>query len=86
MLRNIAVPVLAPVPAFELGMVCEAFGLDLAPPGMPAYDFAVCGEQVMPGAHHVRLRRGAPARPEPSCRGGPDHRLGRGATIASARR
>ena len=48
MLRNIAVPVLAPVPAFELGVVCEAFGLDRAPPGLPAYDFAVCGEQVTP--------------------------------------
>ena len=29
-------------------MVCEAFGLDRTPPGLPAYDFAVCGEQVMP--------------------------------------
>jgi hypothetical protein len=47
-LRNIAVPVLAPVPAFELGVVCEAFGLDRAPPGLPVYDFAVCGEQVAP--------------------------------------
>jgi transcriptional regulator GlxA family with amidase domain len=47
-LRNVAVPVLAPVPAFELGVVCEAFGLDRAPPGLPGYDFAVCGEQVMP--------------------------------------
>ena len=48
MLRNVAVPVLAPVPAFELGVVCEAFGLDRAPPGLPAYDFAVCGEQITP--------------------------------------
>jgi transcriptional regulator GlxA family with amidase domain len=47
-LRNIAVPVLAPAPAFELGVVCEAFGLDPTPPGLPAYDFAVCGEQVTP--------------------------------------
>jgi AraC family transcriptional regulator, transcriptional activator FtrA len=47
-LRNVAVPVLAPVPAFELGVVCEAFGLDSTPPGLPAYDFAVCGEQVTP--------------------------------------
>ena len=47
-LRNIAVPVLAPVPAFELGVVCEAFGLDRTLPGLPAYDFAVCGEQVTP--------------------------------------
>jgi AraC family transcriptional regulator, transcriptional activator FtrA len=47
-LRNVAVPVLAPVPAFELGVVCEAFGLDRSPAGLPAYDFAVCGEQVTP--------------------------------------
>ena len=47
-LQNIAVPVLAPVPAFELGVVCEAFGLDRAPPGLPSYDFAVCGEQAAP--------------------------------------
>jgi AraC family transcriptional activator FtrA len=47
-LRNIAVPALAPVPAFELGVLCEAFGLDRAPPGLPAYDFAVCGEQITP--------------------------------------
>jgi transcriptional regulator GlxA family with amidase domain len=36
------------VPAFELGVVCEAFGLDRTPPGLPGYDFAVCGEQVTP--------------------------------------
>jgi len=47
-LRNVAVPVLAPVPAFELGVACEAFGLGPAVPGLPAYDFAVCGEQVAP--------------------------------------
>lgn len=35
MLRNVAVPVLAPVPAFELGVVCEAFGLGAAPPTPP---------------------------------------------------
>jgi transcriptional regulator GlxA family with amidase domain len=29
-------------------VVCEAFGLDRAPPGLPGYDFAVCGEQVTP--------------------------------------
>ena len=48
MLRNVAVPVLAPVPAFELGVVCEAFGLDGTAAGLPAYDFAVCGEQIAP--------------------------------------
>jgi len=45
MLRNVAVPVLAPVPAFELGVACEAFGLDRSAIGLPAYDFAVCAER-----------------------------------------
>jgi hypothetical protein len=49
-LRNIVVPVLAPVPAFELGVVCEAFGLDRTPPGLPGYDFA-----VLPGHDLSRL-------------------------------
>lgn len=29
-------------------MVCEAFGLDPSPAGLPAYHFAVCGKQVTP--------------------------------------
>jgi len=48
MLRNVAVPVLAPVPAFELGVACEAFGLDRSANGLPAYDFAVCAERRAP--------------------------------------
>ncbi len=45
--RNVAVPVLAPVPV-SAGVVCEAFGLDPSPAGLPAYHFAVCGAQVTP--------------------------------------
>jgi transcriptional regulator GlxA family with amidase domain len=43
-LRNVAVPALAPVPAFELGVACEAFGLDRSSMGLPRYEFAVCAE------------------------------------------
>jgi AraC family transcriptional regulator, transcriptional activator FtrA len=47
-LRNVAVPVAAPVPAFELGVACEVFGLDRSPAGLPRYEFAVCAERVAP--------------------------------------
>jgi AraC family transcriptional regulator, transcriptional activator FtrA len=47
-LRKVAVPVLAPVPAFELGVACEAFGVDRTASGLPGYEFAVCAEQVTP--------------------------------------
>ena len=43
-----AVAVAAPVPAFELGVVCEAFGLDRTSLGLPGYDFAVCAERTGP--------------------------------------
>jgi AraC family transcriptional activator FtrA len=48
MLRSVAVPVTAPVPAFELGVVCEVFGLDRTDAGVPGFDFAVCGEHLTP--------------------------------------
>lgn len=35
------------VAAFELGIVCQVFGLDRADDGLPCHDFAVCG--VRPG-------------------------------------
>lgn len=28
--------------AFELGVVCQVFGLDRSDDGLPVYDFAVC--------------------------------------------
>ena len=43
-----AVPVLAPVPAFELGVACEVFGLDRSAAGLPSYDFAVCADHLAP--------------------------------------
>ncbi len=35
-------------PAFELGVVCEVFGLDRSDQGLPAYDFAVVAAEPVP--------------------------------------
>ncbi|MGZ4633480.1 MAG: DJ-1/PfpI family protein, partial [Actinomycetes bacterium] len=49
MIRNVAVPVLDGVYVFELGVLCEVFGLDRPDePLLPTFDFALCG--VDPGA------------------------------------
>ena len=40
--RNVAVPVLDGVFAFELGVLCEVFGIDRTDDGVPAFDFRVC--------------------------------------------
>ena len=42
MLRTIAVVVQEPVAAFELGVLCEVFGIDRTDDGVPAFDFRVC--------------------------------------------
>ncbi|MFJ3303020.1 helix-turn-helix domain-containing protein [Streptomyces sp. NPDC086549] len=41
MLRNVATVLLDGVHPFELGVVCEVFGLDRSDEGLPVYDFAV---------------------------------------------
>ncbi|MEU6388645.1 helix-turn-helix domain-containing protein [Streptomyces sp. NPDC046939] len=41
MLKNVAAVLLDGVHPFELGVVCEVFGLDRSDSGLPAYDFAV---------------------------------------------
>ncbi|BBC33089.1 AraC family transcriptional regulator [Streptomyces graminofaciens] len=41
MLQNVAVVLLDGVHPFELGVVCEVFGLDRSDEGLPVYDFAV---------------------------------------------
>ncbi|MFI6899360.1 helix-turn-helix domain-containing protein [Streptomyces sp. NPDC050256] len=41
MLKNVAVLVLDAVNPFELGVVCEVFGLDRSEEGLPVHDFAV---------------------------------------------
>ena len=48
MLRNVAVAVCDRVAAFELGVVCEVFGLDRTADGLPGYDFAVCAAEPPP--------------------------------------
>jgi transcriptional regulator GlxA family with amidase domain len=47
-LRNVAVAVCDGVSVFELGVVCEVFGLDRSDAGLPAYDFAVCAAEPAP--------------------------------------
>jgi AraC family transcriptional activator FtrA len=54
MLKNVAVVVLDGVGPFELGVLCEVFGIDRSPQGLPRYDFAVCS----PGARPVTTSAG----------------------------
>jgi len=48
MLRNVAVAVCDGVSVFELGVVCEVFGVDRTDTGLPGYDFAVCAAEPGP--------------------------------------
>ncbi|MQY14829.1 HTH-type transcriptional regulator CdhR [Streptomyces sp. RB5] len=48
MLKNIACVLVNGVNAFELGVVCEVFGLDRTDAGLPAYDFAVVAAEGSP--------------------------------------
>ena len=48
MLRDVAVAVCDGVAVFELGVLCEVFGLDRSADGLPAYDFAVCAVEPPP--------------------------------------
>jgi AraC family transcriptional activator FtrA len=48
MLTDVAVVVAEPVPAFELGVVSEIFGLPRVDPALPRYRFAVCAERPGP--------------------------------------
>ncbi len=45
MLNNVAVVLLDGVHPFELGVVCEVFGLDRSDEGLPVYDFAVASAE-----------------------------------------
>jgi AraC family transcriptional activator FtrA len=45
MLTDVAVVVAEPVPAFELGIVSEIFGLPRVDPALPRYAYAVCAER-----------------------------------------
>ncbi|MCD4534839.1 helix-turn-helix domain-containing protein [Nocardioides sp. cx-169] len=46
MLTNVATLVYDGVAPFELGVLCEAFGIDRRDEGVPSLDFAVCGPVV----------------------------------------
>jgi AraC family transcriptional regulator, transcriptional activator FtrA len=44
MLRTVAAVVMEGTAAFELGVVCEVFGIDRTEDGVPPFDFRVCAE------------------------------------------
>ncbi|WP_412543844.1 helix-turn-helix domain-containing protein [Longispora sp. K20-0274] len=46
MLRTIAVVIMDGVAPFELGLLCEVFGVDRSDDGVPRFDFRVCGERA----------------------------------------
>jgi transcriptional regulator GlxA family with amidase domain len=48
MIRNVVALVGDRVAAFELGILCQVFGLDRSDDGLPNYDFAVCGRRPGP--------------------------------------
>ncbi len=45
MLSKVAALLVEPATMFEFGVVCEVFGLDRTPQGLPAFDFRACGQQ-----------------------------------------
>lgn len=48
MLKNVAVLALPGVAPFELGVVCEVFGIDRSASGLPVFNFAVVSEDAAP--------------------------------------
>ena len=53
MLRSVVAVVMPGVAPFELGVVCEIFGIDRRDTGGPAFDFTVCTEH--PGAMATKI-------------------------------
>ncbi|MFI9151937.1 GlxA family transcriptional regulator [Streptomyces sp. NPDC053367] len=53
MLHNVAAVLLDGVHPFELGVVCEVFGLDRSDAGLPVYDFAVVSAEGRSLTTHV---------------------------------
>ncbi|MEV0220514.1 helix-turn-helix domain-containing protein [Streptomyces sp. NPDC050704] len=53
MLKNVAAVLLDGVHPFELGVVCEVFGLDRSDEGLPVYDFAVVSAEGPSLSTHV---------------------------------
>ncbi|MGA8117241.1 MAG: helix-turn-helix domain-containing protein [Actinocatenispora sp.] len=60
MLTRVAAVVLDGVAAFELGVICEVFGVDRTDEGFPSYEFAVCS----PGGRSVRSKSGFDLTPD----------------------
>jgi transcriptional regulator GlxA family with amidase domain len=52
-LRNIAVVAVNDLHPFELGVLCEVFGIDRTDDGLPAYDFAVVAGEPGPLRAHT---------------------------------
>jgi transcriptional regulator GlxA family with amidase domain len=48
MLRNVAVAACDEAPVFEIGVLCEVFGMDRTADGLPGFDFAVCAAEPPP--------------------------------------
>ncbi|WP_329334902.1 helix-turn-helix domain-containing protein [Streptomyces sp. NBC_00663] len=53
MLRNVVAVLLDGVHPFELGVVCEVFGIDRSDEGLPTYDFAVASAEGPTLGTHV---------------------------------
>ncbi|WP_430783674.1 GlxA family transcriptional regulator [Actinoplanes sp. G11-F43] len=53
MLRSVAVIAMPEVAVFELGVLCELFGYDRTPEGLPGYEFAVCSVGGRPVRSHA---------------------------------
>ncbi|MGM9385021.1 GlxA family transcriptional regulator [Streptomyces antibioticus] len=53
MLRNVAAVLLDGVHPFELGVLCEVFGIDRSDEGLPVYDFAVVSAEGPSLGTHV---------------------------------
>lgn len=53
MLKNVAAVLLDGVHPFELGVVCEVFGLDRSDEGLPVYDFAIASAEGPTLGTHV---------------------------------
>ncbi|MFV0133720.1 GlxA family transcriptional regulator [Streptomyces sp. HMX87] len=53
MLKNVATVLLDGVHPFELGVVCEVFGIDRSEDGLPVYDFAVVSAEGPALGTHV---------------------------------
>ena len=49
MLQNVAVVILNGFTPFELGVLCEVFGVNRTDDGLPAYDFAVVSGETVTG-------------------------------------